>query len=84
MPDENPTHDSLSLETHERDVLFMLTGDQPLWSPDDLGRALDDRIAALDAIGGLRRGGLAYRTTDGFVFASNAGVRAVAVIGRVV
>jgi hypothetical protein len=33
MPNENPTRDSLSLETHERHVLFMLTGDQPLWSP---------------------------------------------------
>jgi hypothetical protein len=83
MPDQNPTRESLPLETMEREVLFLLTGDQPLWCPEDIGRTLEDRIAALDAIGGLRRGGLAYRTSDGFVFASNAGVRAVGIIGRV-
>lgn len=69
----------------ERDILYLLTaGDAPIWSVDDLGRAIDDRIAAIDAVGGLRRGGLIHQTTDGHVFAARAGVRAVGIIGRVV
>jgi hypothetical protein len=79
---ENPTRE-LPPEMIERDVLYMLTGDAPIWSVADLGVALDDRVAAIDAVGGLRRSGLLHQTTDGHVFATHAGVRAVEMIGRV-
>jgi hypothetical protein len=82
MPDENPIRE-LPPEMIERDVLYMLTGDAPIWSVDDLGRVLEDRVAAIDAVGGLRRSGLLRQTTDGYVVATHAGVRAVEMIGRV-
>jgi hypothetical protein len=79
---ENPIRE-LPPEMIERDVLYMLTGDAPIWSVDDLGRVLEDRVAAIDAVGGLRRAGLLHQTSDGHVFATHAGLRAVEMIGRV-
>jgi len=81
MPDENPTPDPAHLfDVAECEVLHLLTkGDQPIWSPDDLGRVLMDRIKASDAIGALRRAGLIHQTSDGHVFAAHAGVRAMQV-----
>jgi hypothetical protein len=80
MPIENATPD-LSPTVIQRQVLWLLAEEQPLWSPADLGREINDRIGAIDAIAGLRRGGLVYSTSDGFVFASYAGVRAIEIIG---
>lgn len=68
----------------ERDVLYELTaGSEPIWSV---------RTGALyrgpDRRGGCCRGllavGLIHKTTDGFVFATHAGYRAVAMIGATV
>ena len=72
------------LDMGERDVLYLLTdGDQPLWSVDELERAMEDHCA-VDYVHGLHRAGLIHRTSDGFVFAARCGVRAVEIIGRIV
>jgi hypothetical protein len=83
MPDENPTP-AERLDARERDVLYLLTdGDQPLWTVDELARAMDDHCA-IDYVHGLYRAGLIHKTSDGFVFAARCGVRAVEMIGRVI
>jgi len=61
----------------ERDVLYLLTEPddcQPLWSAEDIGREIESSDP-MGPIYGLLRVGLIYRTSDGFVFASRAGVR---------
>jgi hypothetical protein len=80
---ENPTQTPAErLDAGERDVLYLLTdGDQPLWSVDELARAMDDHCT-VDYVYGLQRAGLIHKTTDGFVFAARPGVRAVEMIGR--
>jgi len=55
-----------------------------VWSIEDLGRALDNPVGAVDAVGELRRAGLIHQTGDGHIFATRAGVRLVQIIGRVV
>jgi hypothetical protein len=80
---ENPTHD-LSPETVQRTVLYLLTTEvQPVWTVEDIGRAIDSRVGGVDAVAHLRRAGLIVQTSDGHVFASRAGYRAVEVIGIV-
>jgi hypothetical protein len=88
MPDAKPTPD-LALESDElkRDILYLITepGDnQPLWSVEDIGRAMDQPLDAADAISELRRAGLVHRTSDGFVFATRAAVRHIQMVGRVI
>ena len=81
MPDSETIPDGVL----EREVLYCLTdGEQAVWSVADLGLALDNRLAAVDAVGTLRRAGLLNQTSDGFVFATRAAVCAVAMIGRIV
>jgi hypothetical protein len=88
MPDPNPTRDPVAeQDASERDVLHLLTGqsgNQPLWTLPDLGRMLESDDAAEVAVDALQRAGLLYRTSDGYVFASRAGMRAVAMVGYVV
>jgi hypothetical protein len=69
---------------NERDVLYLLTdGQQPVWSQDDLGRVLElDEVE--NVVRGLRQSGLVNQTSDGFVFATRAGMCAVAMIGALV
>ncbi len=88
MPDAKPS--SPNLHDHpgftEREILYALTNtsdNQPLWSLEDLGRDLGDRIAVEDAIARLRSAGLIHQTTDGFVFASRAAVYLIQIVGRV-
>ncbi|HEX4435379.1 MAG TPA: hypothetical protein VH061_01165 [Solirubrobacteraceae bacterium] len=65
----------------ERDVLYRLTADgEAIWSVEDLGLAVEDETVE-DAVAGLLTAGLALKTSDGFVFATHAGFRAVAIIG---
>jgi hypothetical protein len=82
---ENPTQDEKSSENPERDVLYLLTdGKEPIWSVDDLGRAIEDPIGAIDAVSELLCAGLIHRTSDSHVFATHAGYRAVEMIGQAV
>jgi hypothetical protein len=86
MPDENPTRSVAGeLDALERDILYLMTDDnQPVWSVDDIGRAIERAAYAEDAVAGLRRAGLIHQTSDGYVFASRAGWRMVEIVGQVV
>lgn len=86
MPDDEPTDEDVrSFDELERDVLHALTIEQAgVWSVDDLGHSINSQIGAVDAVAGLLRAGLIHKTTDGFVFASYAGHRAVATLGATV
>jgi hypothetical protein len=88
MPDAKPTRD-LTLESDElqRDILYLLTepGDnQPIWSIEDIGRAMDRPRDVVDAVADLRAAGLVHRTSEGFIFATRAAVRHIKMVGRVV
>jgi hypothetical protein len=73
--DPTPTfHERLSQV--ERNVLYLLTGcadSQPLWSLPDIARQVERDGDAEVAVHGLYQAGLAYRTSDGYVFATRAG-----------
>ena len=87
MHDETITDPVRVFNMVQRDVLYYLTNPddcQSLWSVEDLGRALDNPVGALDAVGELRRAGLIHQMSDGHVFATRAGVRMVQIVGRVV
>ena len=87
MPDAQPTpglHQDFRYT--EREILYALTNPcevQPLWSLDDLGRELGDRIAVEDALHQLHSAGLIHRTTDGFIFATRPAVRLIQIVGRI-
>lgn len=82
MPDD-PTP-AERWDTLERDALYLLTGDDlPIWSVEDIGRALE-RDDAEDIVRWLRNDGLIYQTSDGYVFATRAAFRLVQMIGQVV
>ena len=85
MHDED-TPEMRSYDVMERDLLYHLTtpeDGQPLWSIDDLNREME-RSDVIDYLNGLHRAGLIHRTTDGFVFATRAAVRMVAMVGHVI
>ena len=87
MHDQTTTNPVRAFNMTQRDVLYFLTNPddcQPVWSIEDLGRALDNPVGAVDAVGELRRAGLIHQTGDGHIFATRAGVRLVQIIGRVV
>jgi hypothetical protein len=87
MHDETTIDPVRAFNMAQRDVLYFLTNPddcQPVWSIEDLGRALDNPVGAVDAIGELRRAGLIHQTSDGHVFATRAGVRMVQIVGRVI
>jgi Mn-dependent DtxR family transcriptional regulator len=70
----------------ERNVLYLLTepdDGQPLWSLEDIGREME-LTEPIVPVRGLHCAGLVNKTSDGFVFATRAGVRVVQMIGHVV
>jgi hypothetical protein len=87
MPDQPTPANHARLTLAEKELLYCLADDpdgQQLWQLTDLSRQIDDSEDALIAANGLLAAGLAYRTEDAFLFASRAGVRAVAMIGAVI
>jgi hypothetical protein len=85
----NPSPESPNdrLNRVEQEILYLLTGmkgEQPIWSLEDLGREVDDSDDAEVSVAGLLQAGLINRTSDGFVFATRAGVRAIQMVGHVV
>jgi hypothetical protein len=87
MHDEDNPEDRLHpLDELERNVLYLLTqpdDGQPLWSVEDIGREMECD-EAITHVRGLRRAGLVNITSDGFVFATRAGVRVTQLIGHVI
>jgi hypothetical protein len=87
MHDETTIDPVRAFNMTQRDVLYFLTNPddcQSVWSVEDLGRALDSPVEAVDAIRELRCAGLIHQTSDGHVFATRAGVRMVQIVGRVI
>lgn len=85
MPGEG-IEDPRSYEEVERDVLYLLTrpeDGQPLWSVEDIGREVESDEPMVP-VRGLLSAGLIYQTSNGFVFASRAGVRMVQMVGHVI
>lgn len=86
MQDEDIPDSAHAYDVLERDVVYLLTDPadcQPIWSIEDLGREIetDDPMALVH---GLLRAGLIHRTSDGFVFATRAGVRMAQLADRAV
>lgn len=65
----------------EQRVLYLLTDEQPVWSIDDLGRAVESADDARVAVQELLGAGLVAKTGDGCVFATRATVRLVELTG---
>jgi hypothetical protein len=71
----------------EREILYLLTGlkgEQPVWSVEDLGRKIGNAEDAEISTNGLLEDGLIHKTRDGYVFATQAGVRVVQMVGHVI
>ena len=86
MHDENIPEPLRSFDETERDVLYLLTtpeDGQPIWSVEDIGREIESSEPIVP-VRGLLRAGLVNRTADGFVFATRAAVRMVAMVGHVI
>jgi len=84
MHDE--TNDLRAFDVMERDVLYLLTDpddNEPIWSVEDIGREIES-TEPMTPVRGLLRGGLMHRTSDGFVFATRAGVRAAQLVDRAI
>jgi hypothetical protein len=84
--EDNPEGRLHPLDELERNVLYLLTqpdDGQPLWSVQDIGREMESD-EAITHVRGLHRAGLVNITSDGFVFATRAGVRVTQLIGHVI
>jgi hypothetical protein len=75
QPDLDPSGESDRIESI---VLEVLIGpERPgLWSVAEVGLEIGDELRAIDALEALHRAGLIHRTSDGFVFATRAAIRA--------
>lgn len=73
-----------SSDLAERDVIYLLTDPEGLrhWSVEEVGREIEDRGEAADALRGLERAGLIHRDSDDFVFATRAAIRFRELIGE--
>jgi len=80
MPDAPRTEPDPGAESDriEATILDLFTGPggSGLWSVEEVGREIGDQIKAADALVSLYRAGLIHRTSDGFVFATRAAIRA--------
>jgi hypothetical protein len=86
MHDESSHDPARKYDEAERNVLYLLTEPsdcQPLWSPEDIGREIESD-EPMTPIRGLLRSGLINCTSDGFVFATRAGVRMTQLVDRAV
>lgn len=86
MHDEDMPDPACAYDEAERDVLYLLTepsDGQSIWSVEDIGREIESK-EAITFVRGLLRAGLVNRTSDGFVFATRAGVRMAQLVDQAV
>jgi hypothetical protein len=74
---------------YEREALYTLVpgddqGWQGMWSVEDVGREIDHSDDPMAVLRPLINAGLVHEPAKGYVFASRAGIKAVAMIGKVV
>jgi hypothetical protein len=86
MPAENPNEQERKWDSMEREVVYLLTDPDrhpTIWSVPDIGRKMHyfDPESVVSPLCGV---GLLHQTTDGFVFATPAAHRMVALVGHVV
>jgi hypothetical protein len=74
-PDLDPAAESDRTESIVLEVLIG-SGQPALWSVAEIGLEIGDEVAGIDALEALHRAGLIHRTSDGFVFATRAAIRA--------
>lgn len=75
------------LAAAEREVLYALAsegGEQSIWTLDELAREVGNVEDADMAVRSLRQAGLVHQTADGFVFASQAALHVVQMVGHVI
>lgn len=85
MPNERTPAERVA--TAEREILYALAseaGEQSIWTMDELGREVEDPEDAELAVRGLHSAGLVHRTSDGYVFASQAALHVVQMVGHVI
>jgi len=71
--DPDPAAEADRIESTIFDM-FIGPGGSGLWSVEEVGREIGGQVA--DALEALYRAGLIHRTSDGFVFATRAAIRA--------
>jgi hypothetical protein len=85
MPVE-PNEQERKWDGMEREVVYLLTDPDrhpSIWSVPDIGREID-YFDPESVVYPLCRAGLVHKTSDGFVFATPAAHRMVAMVGHVV
>jgi hypothetical protein len=85
MPVE-PNEQERKWDGMEREVVYLLTDPEhypSIWSVPDIGREID-YFDPESVVYPLCRAGLLHKTSDGFVFATPAAHRMVAMLGHVV
>lgn len=85
MPDQ-PNEQQHHWDVMEREALYLLTDSEhypPIWSVGDIGRELEARDPNA-VVRPLVNAGLVHRTSDGYVFATPAAYKMVALVGQVI
>lgn len=75
------------LDVAERTILYALAsedGTQSIWTVEELGREVRSLEDAKIAVRALHETGLIHQTSNGFIFATRAALRAVEMSGHVV
>jgi hypothetical protein len=83
MPAE-PTHEP-EYDVLARETVYLMTssGQPPIWTLADIGRELETHDPEA-LVRPLVCAGLLYRTADGYVFASPAAFKMVAMVGHII
>jgi hypothetical protein len=77
MPDQEPTPEPSVCDSQTQSAIMtilLVHHDQRPWATDELIRDIGRRQDVLDAIANLHGAGLLHRTSDSFVFATQAAV----------